>query len=352
MVLPLLAAGFLNVGWAAESQPAPRDEAATRPAATSPASGRPAVVDFQPGIRIDWARPQVEVRATVILREGFLELLACSPRIREHESIVRIEARPTHLFMALGLIGLTPGRPAWYEPDTGRSGPATGDSVEIDVRYAAPDGLRTVPLEDWTRPVDGTDPVDRLPWVFAGSIPSPDGAIAADVEGTVVAVVDFSTALIALPEHHSDRNEELWLAPRTEAIPPLGTECVLVFRPGPVRITLDATGRLTVGGQRMPLGDLAGRLGRPLEGDRAARLHVLIDPRSPRSDQRQLLSHLERLGWVAEQMTVERRAFTEIVVHDPEALAAWLLRMRAHSPATPPDAATTTTAPGDPPHDR
>ena len=80
--------------------------------AATPAS-RPAgrIVDFQPGIRIDFAKKHVEVAARVVLREGVLELFACSRGTREHESVVAIASRPLHVFEALGLIGLTPGTP-------------------------------------------------------------------------------------------------------------------------------------------------------------------------------------------------------------------------------------------------
>jgi hypothetical protein len=344
---------MIGVNQVSATEPeSPGSQTGTRPTTTSPTTTQPTIVDFQPGIRLDWVRRQVEDQATVILREGFLELLACSPRIREHESIVRIEARPTTCTWPWALIGLTPGRPAWYDPQTERSGPATGDAVEIDVRYPTPQGPRTVPLEDWARPADGHEPLGRLPWVFAGSVPWGDGSIAADVEGTVVAVVDFSTSLIALPEHHSDRNEELWLAPRTEAIPPVGTACTLIFRPGPLRISLDATGRLTVGGERMTLGALAGRLGRAPEEDPSVRLGLLIDPQSPQSDEKQLLGLLERLGWTGSRMAIERRAVRGLPEHNPAALATWLSRTRRPSPSTQPENHSGTSWPADRAHDR
>ena len=185
--------------------------------------------------------------ARVTLREGLIELFACAPQMREHESIVRIEARPVFLWQALGLIGISPGHPVLYDEETGREVPAEGDPVEIDVCYTSSERVRTVPIESWMERSDGK-PIGRLPWVFAGSIELEDDSIAADYEGTVVAVVNFGSALVALPELHSDRNEELWLRPATAAIPPIGTRCTLLFRPGPVEISLDATGRLRVGG--------------------------------------------------------------------------------------------------------
>lgn len=240
LIMPWLAAGG--------------DPPATRPVSSRPASAPtslPAarVVDFQPGLRIDWTRRQVIVEATVIMREGTIELFACSPRMREHEAIVRIEARPSHLFQALGLIGLTPGEPVRYDAGDERMLPATGDLVEIDVRWTANGAERIEPIEHWMQRMDGTSMPERLPWVFAGSMALEAGGLAVDQEGTVIALVDFSSSLIALPDLHSDSNEELWLKPNTARIPPVGTVCELLLRSGPLELQLDAAGRAVLHGR-------------------------------------------------------------------------------------------------------
>ena len=53
---------------------------------------------FMPGVRINWQDREVEVAGVVVLREGMLALFASSPGTREHESIVRINARPMHVY--------------------------------------------------------------------------------------------------------------------------------------------------------------------------------------------------------------------------------------------------------------
>ena len=118
----LLILGFLPTTASAASASAP----ASRPA--------PRVVEFQPGVRIDWTERQVVVQATVVLREGLIELFACSPHTREHEAVVRIEARPWYVFQAMGLVGLVPGRPFGYDARAQANHPAEGESLELDVR--------------------------------------------------------------------------------------------------------------------------------------------------------------------------------------------------------------------------
>jgi hypothetical protein len=290
---------------------------------TRPAAGQPRIVSFQSGIRIDWARRQVEADATVILREGLIELLACSPQIREHEAIVRIEARPLHLFQALGLIGLTPGHPILYDDETGRRAPAAGDPVEIEVRYPAGGQVQTVPIERWLlRSRDGR-PVDRLPWVFAGSVELEDNSIAADYEGTVVAVVDFGSSLVALPEFHTDRNAELWLKPNTAAIPPVGTRCVLVFRAGAVVVTLDAAGRLRVGGRRMMMAEAAAGLAKLAGRPEPPSLRVVVDPACPASEVRTLKRVLEGVGLGPGAVELQEGTIAEPSGHEADALLDW-----------------------------
>jgi hypothetical protein len=268
---------------------------ATTLPATRPAASQPHVVQFQPGIRINWTQRQVEADFTVVLREGAIEVFACCPRQREYESIVRMEARPTHLYQAMGLIGLTPGHPERLD-DQGNFVPATGDPVDVGVRYERVGVTRREPIEAWMEPAEGHASLGRLPWVFAGSIPLEDGKhLAADVEGTVVAVVDFPTSLIALPEHHTDRNEELWLRPRTAQIPPVGTKGQLIIRAAPLRLRLEAGGRLRSGERTITRDELARTVAERLAGNADLRVEVTIASGTEAFEKKSLVQMLRGL---------------------------------------------------------
>lgn len=56
-----------------------------------------------------------------------------------------------------------------------------------------------------------------------------EGRFGADVEGTVVCVVDFDTALIGVGGLHSADDEQLWLRANPKTIPPRGTKCRLII---------------------------------------------------------------------------------------------------------------------------
>lgn len=237
-------------------------------------SGEPAdkAKPFAPGVRIDWQRRLVEVDVEVVLRDGALELLACSPRTREHESILTVRARPMHVFQAMGLIGLKPGTPVRYDQSQDLQMAPTGEALDLKVSCGKGKEKRVRPVERWLLDVRRGRPPEKLNWVFAGSRNFQDGRFAADVDGTIVCVVDFESALISLGALHSADTELLWLAANTEEIPPIGTPCTLLIRSAAGRrLVVDVADDATLrrNGTAVSAADLARAVGR-LGGESAA----------------------------------------------------------------------------------
>jgi len=224
-------------------------------------------VTYQPGLRIDFARRLIEVEAVVVLRQGPLELLACGVGTREHESIVAVRPRPLHIFQALGLIGLEPGAPARYDEAAGRPVPPTGMPLRVDIRHEWQGQSVLVSPEQWLLDANTGRPPADVRWVFAGSRVLANGQFGADLDGTVVCVVDFDTALIAVDALHSADNELLWLAANPDRVPPLGTPCTLVIRAAAatLAVRLDADGTFVLDGVPHSPAQLAELL-KPLDG--------------------------------------------------------------------------------------
>jgi hypothetical protein len=212
---------------------------------------------------IDWQRREVRVQARVVLRAGVLEFLACWPG-KEHESILRFEAPAAHVYMALGLIGLTPGHPPMWVADRGAYASPTGDLLDISVEWQSDGQVRTADAYDWLHEIEyGRVPLSR-PWVFAGSLRLPDGTLAADASGVGIALVDFSDSLICFSRRYSSQYESLWAEANTEAIPPEGTPVRLILRPAqmrPLSVTVDFRGVVWVNGRYCSAADLADLLG-------------------------------------------------------------------------------------------
>ena len=196
------------------------------------ALGKPnkkAETQYAPGVIVNWQAPNVEVTGHVVLREGTLELFACSPRTREHESIVVVDAQPLRIFEALGLVGLSPGKPVTLDNKTQAWVPATGDAVLIEVRWKGAGKIHTADIGTWM--VDVATGLHLPPgiWRFAGSTRDESDTFLANADGTVICVVDFPTALIAVGELKSADNDSLWVRADREKIPPVGTPVTLVF---------------------------------------------------------------------------------------------------------------------------
>ena len=227
------------------------------------AGGVRRMTTFAPGIHIDWSTGTVAFEARVVLRRGPLELLACSPGTREHESILLVPARPIHMYQAMGLVGLDPGAPPRFDSERQQVVPASGQALEIVVRYRQDGVVQTVPAQWWLLDTGTRKPPATVPWVFAGSRFVDRGGLAAEVEGTLVCVVDFSSALIAMGSTHSADNASLWLEANTKVIPPVGTPCTLLVRAkvdGRMEVVIDAGGVMRVDGAAVAVKELAARL--------------------------------------------------------------------------------------------
>ena len=232
-------------------------------AASDPAGGKGGTVAYRPGVRINWTARQVELDAEVVLREGALELLACRTGSKEHESILRVKALPSHVYEALGLIGLTPGTPVGWDEKSERIIPATGDRIEINIQYRHDGKNKTVAAHEWLWNADKQRAMPPMTWVFAGSQRLEDGTFYADLDGTLITVVDFSSALISQPSSYSADNAELWLEPYTQRVPKEGTSCQLILRPAkPNELPIDVNrqGQVSVEGKVVGIDALVRRV--------------------------------------------------------------------------------------------
>lgn len=231
--LPRRAVAFLILTMAlAACQSSPPQENAR--ADTNRAQPAHTWIELAPHIRIDRATQTVEFDARVAMDchnprtpDVYLELIACSPDTREHESLVVTDATPSLIHAALLAVGLEPGAPANLPADA----PPTGDPIAITL-ITTTNALHAP--ADWI--TDAPTRADRpaLPFVFAGSResrPNAPDAYDADGTGVIIGLTTFGSEVIAnttLINPQADIDEPLWIAdPRT--VPPINT---------PVRVRL------------------------------------------------------------------------------------------------------------------
>ncbi len=284
---------------------------AAPPAQTAdPEPGAAAARQFMPGVRINWQARAVEVDGTVVLRDGMLELFACLPQTREHESVIRLAGRARDIYQALGLLGVEPGHPPRWDPVAEQVIPAAGPRLLLEVRYPQGGELRTREIHEWLWNGRDDRPAPPVQWVYSGSILADDGSLAADAEGTVVCVVDFDAALIAMPQSYSADNAALWLRPWAERIPPEGTAVVLIIRPLPDdqrTVRLGRYGRIWYENQPMTRLALALTLEAERQQQTDIRLQVIADPQALSEDLQAIEALAAAAGIPADRVQVLRR---------------------------------------------
>lgn len=232
--LALLVSAACAASASQENAPIPPEHASSSPAKSNPEAVKkepaPGIRPYMPGVRIDWAEKEILLDSQVVLRQGPLELVACTPGTKEHESVLVVRARPLHIHQAMGLIGLEPGKPMRFDEKADTWRPPSGQRLDVLVRFDDGGTPREIRAEEWLLDVKTDKPPAAIPWVFAGSMTNDSGEFAADQEGTLITVVDFPTALIAPEVLHTSDDFQLWLRANTDAIPPLKSPCTIVIR--------------------------------------------------------------------------------------------------------------------------
>lgn len=181
---------------------------------------------------IDREKRQVIVDARVSLRRGLLEMFACPPNTKEHESVVAVDSDAFVLHAGLLAVGAEPGSPVVFAPEYQAP---TGTQIGIDVHWQDEQGVpHKARAQDWIRDARTKKAMD-LPWVFAGSgfwhdEQTGNSGYMAEA-GDLVCVANFSTAMLDVPAELTNDNAGLLFEAYTERIPPLGWPVRLVLKP-------------------------------------------------------------------------------------------------------------------------
>lgn len=270
-----------------------------------------------PNIHLDKARRRIYVNCTSLQPGQPLELIACSPHGREHESVVVALARPSHIHLTLLAAGFASGHPIGYDEKAEKVIPPTGDRVDMLIQWKDKQGREhTEPIEKWMRNIDPAGIVPDLEWIFTGSVQLDDGRYLADLEGSVVSIANFPDATLDLPGLHSRDQALLEFEANAKTMPPVNTRCTLILLPpADLRITLDRFGKVALEGRVVAPDRLKGRLVSHHASRDDAFVVVTVSPDAIAADGERLFTTIQEAGFAAD-------------------------RIRRQAPATQPDDAT------------
>ena len=202
-----------------------------------------------PGITIDAKDRRVDVQSVICLSEGFLELVACGKDSKEHESLLMVEAKPSHIHAALLLIGTAAGNPAMAQPldeegNRWRHFPPRGQKVKAflvlpndkgeAIEHPVSDFI--IPSEDPSGLREASGEKEKFPdhFLFTGSQFHGEGQerqYLADVSGHVLSIATFGDETLGLSGFHGQDNGSLSWQINPEKVPQLGTKVILRLRP-------------------------------------------------------------------------------------------------------------------------
>jgi len=222
MRIATLLLGFLIAVPACAQDIAPRTT--TAPPTTAPAGKLPHV-------QVDVKKRQVRVEGESLAVDAPLEFFCCKTGTNEHESVIHSPVKPSHLHLALLMVGLEPGSPVQYSEAAKKWLPPHGPPLQISIEYERNGELVSVPAYRWMRDIRTKKPMPAMTWIFAGSRVMEDGNYAADVTGYLVSVVNFDLTVIDIPDLASNSNESLMWERNPDLMPPAGTKVTMVIEP-------------------------------------------------------------------------------------------------------------------------
>jgi len=203
--------------------------------AKNPPASQPAPKVVRIGqVRVDPKNRQVSFDSEVCLCEGALEFLLVQWQSKTHESILHTKAKASHIHAGLLMLGLTAGKPARWSGQQmgGRFLPPAGPGLKIKVVWKDADGnSRGADVGEWLTGQDDQEIERPEQWIFIGSDILPDGRYWAELDGEIISLTNFASAVIDVPFRSSSVNDLRGIYADTNEIPPAGTSVEVVITP-------------------------------------------------------------------------------------------------------------------------
>jgi len=216
-----MAAPALLTGLAGPAEGAPAEATAT---AITAASTNESLKPLGPGlfglglVRFSQRERIVTFPAFVNMKEQSLEYLVVTSTGKTHESLLRTDARPQDIHLALLLLGAKGAGTNALPQDPTQSLP--GDKVTIEISWKEDGVEQRRPAEEFVRPAKSSAPMSPGPWIYNGSRLREDG-FAAELDGSIVSLITDADALVNNPRPGRE-DDDFW-KPRAERLPPLNS---------------------------------------------------------------------------------------------------------------------------------
>ena len=178
-------------------------------------------------VRLDQRRRCITLPATLNRRQGLMEYFLVTTYGKTHESILKTQAEPYHIHLAMLLLGAHgPGNADFPgSPPNGVPGPVVhpsgqaipGDKVAIEVTWKTTAGQTRRSAEDLIRKNDTPTNMAQGWWVYNGSL-IVNNKFLAQMDGSLISLVTDPVALVNYTGPGHD-NDLIW-EPNVPNLPP------------------------------------------------------------------------------------------------------------------------------------
>jgi hypothetical protein len=158
-------------------------------------------------VRLDRERREIRIPAFVNLREGALEYLLVTSGGKTHESLLRTDAEPQQIHVAMLLLGARGAGADSLPEDPARALP--GDRVTIEVVWKKKSREQRARAETFVRDRKRKAAMTKGDWIYTGSRMREEG-FAAQMDGSIVSLITDPDALINNPRPGRE-DDDNWL---------------------------------------------------------------------------------------------------------------------------------------------
>lgn len=184
---------------------------------------------FQMGkVRLDKERRTVSFPAVLNMNEALIEYLVVTSYGKVHEGLLRTEAEPWHIHLAMLLLGGKGAGTNSFPED--HTKPLPGDTVSIQITWKINGKEKRYRAEELVYDRQKKSAMRKGPWIYTGSTMS-EGIFIAQRDGSIVSLIEDGQALINNPRPGRD-NDDNWQV-RGRDLPPVES---------PVEVTIKLEG--------------------------------------------------------------------------------------------------------------
>jgi hypothetical protein len=217
--------GYCSIVWSAVCAAEPESSPVARTNISASFSPDKAPLqEISPGIyklgkvRLDKNQKTITFPAVLNMNEALVEYLVVSTNGKTHESLLRTDAEPWHIHVAMLLLGAKGSQDKSFPEN--KTQPLPGDTVRIEIRWMDKENPKRFRGEDWIIDVAAKQAVSPGYWTYTGSRIE-DGNFRAQQDGSIIALIEDADALINNPRTGRD-NDDNWRV-KSEGLPPLET---------------------------------------------------------------------------------------------------------------------------------